>query len=94
MVQDSDEADPETGELAWTEEKEDGDNGEDEKVYIGKVSARCGHWREAVGADELLAGSNHAAVSLLHSGRARGEGRAGVERVPLRQGEQARRLGI
>lgn len=45
MVQESDEADPETGELAWTEEKEDGDDGEDEKVYIGKVS-----WRAGVGA--------------------------------------------
>lgn len=44
MVQDSDEPDPETGELAWTEEKEDDDEGEDEKVYIGKVS--CSGCRE------------------------------------------------
>lgn len=36
MVQDSDEPDPETGELAWTEEQDE-DEGEDEKVYIGKV---------------------------------------------------------
>lgn len=45
MVQNTDELDPETGELGWTEEKdefevvkEDGQQGEDEKVYIGKVS--------------------------------------------------------
>ena len=39
MIQDSDEPDQETGELSWTEEKDEGgDSGEDEKVYIGKVS--------------------------------------------------------
>ncbi|CEQ40581.1 SPOSA6832_02221, partial [Sporobolomyces salmonicolor] len=38
LVQDSDEPDPETGELAWTEERDDeGDTGEEEKIYIGKV---------------------------------------------------------
>lgn len=42
MVQDSDEPDPETGELAWSEEKDDTDGGEGgaEKVYIGKVRGR------------------------------------------------------
>lgn len=41
LVQDSDEPDPETGELAWIEEREDGaEEGQDEdKIYIGKV--RC-----------------------------------------------------
>lgn len=39
LVQDSDEPDPETGELAWIEEREDGaEEGQDEdKIYIGKV---------------------------------------------------------
>ncbi|KAL8290166.1 hypothetical protein RQP46_003105 [Phenoliferia psychrophenolica] len=39
MVQESDEPDPETGELAWTEERDDDGDGESgaEKVYIGKV---------------------------------------------------------
>lgn len=38
MVQSSDEPDPETGELAWTEEKDENE-GEDEKIYIGKVGS-------------------------------------------------------
>lgn len=38
MIQDGDEPDPETGEMSWVEEKDEGgDSGEDEKVYIGKV---------------------------------------------------------
>ncbi|ORY78908.1 DNA-dependent RNA polymerase II second largest subunit [Leucosporidium creatinivorum] len=38
MIQDSEEPDPETGEMSWVEEKDEaGDMGEDEKVYIGKV---------------------------------------------------------
>ncbi|KAM0747460.1 DNA-dependent RNA polymerase II second largest subunit [Meredithblackwellia eburnea MCA 4105] len=44
MVQNSDEPDPETGELTWTEEREEGEGLDDEeggakaeKVYIGKV---------------------------------------------------------
>nr|CRX79032.1 hypothetical protein ls5930a1_00079 [Leucosporidium scottii] len=37
MIQDGDEPDPETGEMSWVEEKDEGgDSGEDEKVYIGK----------------------------------------------------------
>jgi len=40
LVQDSEEPDPETGELNWVEEKEDDeDTGEEEKIYIGKVSS-------------------------------------------------------
>ena len=49
MVQDSDEPDPETGELAWTEERDDMDDGGEggaEKVYIGKVRVGVGGWRE------------------------------------------------
>jgi hypothetical protein len=37
LVQESDEPDPETGELVWTEEKDDDEAGEEEKIYIGKV---------------------------------------------------------
>lgn len=37
MVQDGDERDPETGELAWTEERGEGSGEEEEKIYIGKV---------------------------------------------------------
>ncbi|GAA5941678.1 DNA-directed RNA polymerase II core subunit RPB2 [Sporobolomyces koalae] len=38
LVQDSEEPDPETGELSWVEEKGvDEDSGEEEKIYIGKV---------------------------------------------------------
>lgn len=37
LVQESDEPDPETGEMAWTEERDDDDTGEEEKIYIGKV---------------------------------------------------------
>lgn len=38
MIQDGEEPDPETGEMSWAEEKDEGgDTGEDEKVYIGKV---------------------------------------------------------
>ncbi len=37
MVQDGDERDPETGELAWTEERGEGQGEEEEKIYIGKV---------------------------------------------------------
>ncbi|KAK4055460.1 DNA-dependent RNA polymerase II [Microbotryomycetes sp. JL201] len=37
MIQDSEEVDPETGEMSWTEEKAEDESGEDEKVYIGKV---------------------------------------------------------
>lgn len=41
LVQDSEEPDPETGELNWIEEKDDDeDTGEEEKIYIGKVSRR------------------------------------------------------
>lgn len=39
LIQESEHADPETGEMAWREEKDEGeDSGEDSKVYIGKVS--------------------------------------------------------
>jgi hypothetical protein len=38
MVQASEDMDKDTGEMQWTEEKEDGEDGSDEKVYIGKVS--------------------------------------------------------
>lgn len=46
MVQESDEPDPETGELAWTEERDDMDDGEGgaEKVYIGKVRRLPHKW--------------------------------------------------
>lgn len=38
LVQDSEEPDPETGELNWVEEHEDDEGtGEEEKIYIGKV---------------------------------------------------------
>ncbi|GAA5829952.1 hypothetical protein JCM11251_007946 [Rhodosporidiobolus azoricus] len=41
LVQDSDEPDPETGELAWVEEKDEaeeaGGDGTEDKIYIGKV---------------------------------------------------------
>ncbi|BGP55023.1 hypothetical protein JCM8202_002196 [Rhodotorula sphaerocarpa] len=38
LVQESDEPDPETGELQWTEERDEDDTaGEEEKIYIGKV---------------------------------------------------------
>jgi DNA-directed RNA polymerase II subunit RPB2 len=37
MVQDGDERDPETGELAWTEERGEQSGEEEEKIYIGKV---------------------------------------------------------
>lgn len=39
LVQESDEPDPETGEMRWVEEKDEGEGGEgeDEKIYIGKV---------------------------------------------------------
>jgi len=43
LVQDSEEPDPETGELNWVEEHEDDEGtGEEEKIYIGKV--RCGRF--------------------------------------------------
>lgn len=39
LVQESDEPDPETGELQWTEERDEDDTaGEEEKIYIGKAS--------------------------------------------------------
>ena len=41
LVQESDEPDPETGEMAWTEERDDDDTGEEEKIYIGKVRCLC-----------------------------------------------------
>ncbi|BGP15478.1 DNA-dependent RNA polymerase II [Rhodosporidiobolus nylandii] len=40
LVQDSDEPDPETGELKWVEERDgddEGDEGQEDKIYIGKV---------------------------------------------------------
>lgn len=41
LIQDSDEPDPETGEMAWVEEKDEGEeaggDGTEDKIYIGKV---------------------------------------------------------
>ena len=39
LVQDGDGPDPDTGEMSWTEDKdEEEDHGADDKIYIGKVS--------------------------------------------------------
>lgn len=68
MVQSSDEPDPETGELAWTEEKDENE-GEDEKIYIGKVFyefSECLMVRLLI--SRLAIGSYHAAVTFLYLG--------------------------
>lgn len=97
LVQDSEEPDPETGELNWVEEKEDDeDTGEEEKIYIGKVSFSSGRplikslltcrihpARRSIGAD-------HAPISILHPRQPLGKGHVRIERMSVRQGRLLR----